>query len=70
MASRFVAVDEEFIEETQVKMKTQKKVRTTGLKFSNDGQRREEKTSNLIESYEVPEINEALDNFVLYVINK
>ena len=47
MASRFVEVDEEFIEETQVRTKTQKKVRTTGLKFSNDGQRRVEKRSNL-----------------------
>ena len=47
MASRFVEVDEEFIEETQVRTKTQKKVRTTGLKLSNDGQRREEQMSNL-----------------------
>ena len=47
MASRFVEVDEEFIEETQVRRKTHKKVLTTGLKFSNNGQRREEKMSNL-----------------------
>ena len=47
MASRFVEADEEFIEETQVRTKTQKEVRTTGLTFSNNGQRREEKMSNL-----------------------
>ena len=46
MASRFVEADEEFIEETQVRTKTQKKVRSTGLKFANNGQRREEKMSN------------------------
>ena len=46
MASRFVEVDAEFIEETQVRTKTLKKVQTTGLKFSNDGQRRMEKRSN------------------------
>ena len=37
MASRFVEADEEFIEETQVRTKAQKKVRTTGLRFSNNG---------------------------------
>ena len=47
MASRFVEADEEFIEETQVRTKTQKEVRTTGLTFSNKGQRRGEKMSNL-----------------------
>ena len=43
MASRYEEADQEFIEETQVRTKTQKKVRITGLKFSNNGQRREEK---------------------------
>ena len=47
MASRFVEADEEFIEETQLRTKTQKKVRTTGLKFPNNGPRLEEKMSNL-----------------------
>ena len=47
MASRFVEADEEFIEETQVRTKPHKKVRTTGVKFSNNGQRQEEKMSNL-----------------------
>jgi len=47
MAFHFVEADEEFMEETQVRTKTQKKVRTTGLKFSNYGQRRKEKMSNL-----------------------
>ena len=37
MASHFVEVDKEFIEETQVITKTQKRVWTTGLKFSNNG---------------------------------
>ena len=68
MASRFVEAHQEFIEETQVRTKTQKNVRTTGLKFSNDGQRQEEKNEQL-ESYEVQEINEALENFALYVIS-
>ena len=47
MASRCVEGDEEFIEETQLRTKTHKKVRTAGLKFSNNGQRREEKMSKM-----------------------
>ena len=51
MASRFVEADEEFIEElrntSDLRTKTQKEVRTTGLTFSNNGQRREEKMSNV-----------------------
>ena len=50
MASRFVADDEEFIEElrnTSENKNTQKKGRTTGLKVCNNGQGREEKMSNL-----------------------
>ena len=51
IASRFVEADEEFIEElrntSDLRTKTQKEVRTTGLTFSNNGQRREEKMSNL-----------------------
>ena len=49
MASRFVESDEEFIEEIRntSENKNKKKVRTTGLTFSNNGQRREEKMSNL-----------------------
>ena len=38
-------------------------VRTTGLKFSNNGQRREEKVKN-------SKATKYLDNFALYVINK
>ena len=68
MASRYVEADQEFIEETQVRKKTQKKVRTTGLKFFYNGQRREEKLK--LESYEVPELNEALNNFAFDAINK
>ena len=44
MASRFVETDLEFVEEPQVRTK---KVRTTGLTLSNNGQRREEQISNL-----------------------
>ena len=49
MASRFVESDEEFIEEIRntSENKNKKKVRTTGLTFSNNGQRREGKMSNL-----------------------
>ena len=47
MASRLVEANEQFIEETQVRTKAQKRVQTTGVKFSNNGQRREEKMSNL-----------------------
>ena len=45
MASRFVEADEEFIEELRntSEKKTKKEVRTTGLTFSNNGQRREKK---------------------------
>lgn len=41
MASRFVEADKEFIEElrdTSEHKNTKKKVRTTGLTFSNNGQ--------------------------------
>ena len=49
MTSLFVESDEEFIEELRntSENKNTKKVRTTGLKFSNKGQRRGEKMSNL-----------------------
>ena len=49
MASRFAEADEGFIEELRntSENKTQKEVGTTGLTFSNNGERREEKTSNL-----------------------
>ena len=49
VASRFVEADEEFIEELRniSDSKNKKEVRTTGLRFSNNGQRREEKMSNL-----------------------
>ena len=49
MASRFVETDEEFIEELRntSENKNTKEVRTTGLTFSNNGQRQEKKMSNL-----------------------
>ena len=51
MASRFVETDEDFIEElrnTCENRNTKRStIRTTGLTFSNNGQRQEEKMSNL-----------------------
>ena len=49
MAPRFVETDKEFIEELRntSEDKNIKKVRTTGLTFFNNGQKREEKLSNL-----------------------
>ena len=49
MASRFVETDEEFIEELRntSENKNTKEVWTTGLTFSNNGQKREEEMSNL-----------------------
>ena len=49
-----------------MRTKTQKEVRSTGLTFSNNGQRQGE--NEQLESYEVLELNEALDNFAVYVI--
>ena len=67
MASCFVEADKEFIEETQVRTKT-KKIWTTRLKFSKQWVKTRGKNEQL--EYEVPEINEALDNFALDLINK
>ena len=67
--SRFVEADEVSIEETQVRTKT-KNSTDYWLKFSNNRQRREEKISNLKATKYQIEINEALDNFALCVINK
>ena len=88
MASRCVEASEGFIlrnYETQVRTKTKKEAGTTGLTFSDNGQRREEKMSNLKATKyksltkrslnffaELRTENEkcCLDNFALYVINK
>ena len=49
VASRFVEADEEFIEELRNTSENKNTKRSTdrGLTFSNNGQRREEKMSNL-----------------------
>ena len=48
MASRFVEADEELIEELRNTSENKnKELGTTGLTFFNNGQRREEKMSNL-----------------------
>ena len=50
MAYRFLETDEEFIEEprnTSENKNTKRSTDHTGLTFSNNGQKREEKMSNL-----------------------
>ena len=50
MAYRFLETDEEFIEEprnTSENKNTKRSTDRTGLTFSNNGQKREEKMSNL-----------------------
>ena len=64
MASRFVEADEEFIEETQVRTKTQKKSTKYWTKIFQQWAKTRGKNEQL-RSYEVTEINEALDNFAL-----
>ena len=68
MASRLVEAGEEFIEETQVRTKTQKS-RDYWTNIFQQWAKTRGKNEQL-ERYEVPEINEALDNFFFYVINK
>ena len=68
MASRFVEADEEFIEETRVRTKTQKSMDYWTKIFQQWAKTRGK--NEQLESYEPPKINEALDNFALYVINK
>ena len=71
MASRFVETDEEFIEELR---NTSENRNTKGsadywTKIFQQWAKMKG-TNEQLESYEVPELNEALDNFALYVINK
>ena len=71
MASRFVEADEEFIEELRNTSENKNSKRSTDYwtnifkKWAKTRGKNEQ-----LESYEVPELNEALDNFALYVINK
>ena len=65
MVSRFVETDEEFIEEQRNTSENKNTKRRIFQQWTKSRGKNEQ-----LESYEVPEINEALDNFVLYVINK
>ena len=67
MASRFVEADEEFIEHKWEQK--HKKSTDYWTKIFQQWAKTRGKNKQL-QSYEVPEINEALDNFSLYVINK
>ena len=71
MASRFVETDEEFIEELRNTSENKNTKRSTDY-WTNIFQQSAKTRVNdeQLESYEVPELNEALDNFALYVINK
>ena len=68
MASHFVGVGEEFIEETQVRTKTKKSTDYWTKIFQQWAKTRGK--NEQLESYKVPEIKEALNNFALDVINK
>ena len=72
MASRFVEADEEFIEELRNTSENKNSKRSTDYWTNIFQQWAKTRGKNeQLESYEVlPELNEALDNFALYVINK
>ena len=71
MASRFVETDEEFIEEprnTSENKNTKRSMDYWTNIFQQWAKTRGE--NEQLESYVVPELNEALDNFALDLINK
>ena len=71
MASRFVETDKEFIEELRNTSENKNTKRSTDYWSNIFHQWAKTRGKNdQLESYEVPELNEALDNFALYVINK
>ena len=71
MASRFVETDEEFIEELRNTSENKNTQRSTDYWTNIFQQSAKTRGKNeQLESYEVPELNEALNNFALYVINK
>ena len=73
MAFRFVEADEEFIEEPINTSENKNTKRSTDYWTNIFQQWAKTRGKNeQLESYEVPELNEALtlDNFALYVINK
>ena len=71
MASRFLETDEEFMEELRntTENKNTKRSSDYWTKIFQQWAKTRGKDDQL-ESYEVPELNGALDNFALYVINK
>ena len=71
MASRYVEADEEFIEELRNTSENKNSKRSTDYWTNIFQQWAKTRGKNeQLESYEVPELNEALDNFAIYVINK
>ena len=71
MASRFVETDEEFIEEPRNTSENKNTITSTEYWTNIFQQWAQTRGKNeQLESYEVPEVNEALDNLALYVINK
>ena len=71
MASRFVETEEKFIEE-QRNTSENKNTKRSKDYWTNIFQQwaKTRGKNEQLESYEVPELNEALDNFALYVINR
>ena len=71
MASRFVETDEDFIEELRNTCENRNTKRSTDYRTNIFQQWAKTRGKNeQLESHGVPELNEALDNFALYVINK
>ena len=68
MASRFVETDEEFIEELRNTIENKNTKRSTDYWTKILG--KDEWKNEQLQSYQVPEINEDLNNFAHYVINK
>ena len=70
MASRFFEADKKFIEELRNTSENKNTKRSTDYWTNIFQQWAKTRGKNeQLESYEVPELNEALDNFALYVIN-
>ena len=68
MASRFVEADEEFIEEPRNIRENKNTKRSTDYwTYIFQQWAKTRRKNEQLESYEVPEINEALDTFALYV---
>ena len=65
MASRFVETDEEFLEELRNTKRSTDYRTNIFQQWAKTRGKNEQRVS-----FEVPELNEALDNFALYVINK